>query len=132
MWLHGKIAPSVVGNFNIIINPKNTNVSVKYEIKLDSTQLTNKQIGITAIKETEQNNELIQTDESTYVGIMPLSQIKAGKVNNIQVTVTWNNAETNNEADTIIGTANNTNVSIPIEVTASQYLGEEIIPFEQK
>ena len=132
MWLHGKIAPSVVGNFNIIINPQNTNVSVKYEIKLDSTQLTNKEIRISAIKETEQNNELIKTDESTYVGIMPLSQIKAGKVNNIQVTLTWNNAETNNEEDTIIGTSNNTNVSIPIEVTASQYLGEKIIPFEQK
>ena len=132
MWLHGKIAPSVVGNFNIIINPKNTNVSVKYEIKLDSTQLTNKEIRISAIKETEQNNELIKTDESTYVGIMPLSQIKAGKVNNIQVTLTWNNSETNNEKDTIIGTSNNTNVSIPIEVTASQYLGEKIIPFEQK
>ena len=132
MWLHGKIAPSVVGNFNIIINPKYTNVSVKYEIKLDSTQLTNKEIRISAIKETEQNNELIKTDESTYVGIMPLSQIKAGKVNNIQVTLTWNNAETNNEEDTIIGTSNNTNVSIPIEVTASQYLGEKIIPFEQK
>ena len=132
MWLHGKIAHSVVGNFNIIINPKNTDVSVKYEIKLDSTQLTNKEIRISAIKETEQNNELIKTDESTYVGIMPLSQIKAGKVNNIQVTLTWNNAETNNEKDTIIGTSNNTNVSIPIEVTASQYLGEKIIPFEQK
>ena len=132
MWLHGKIAPSVVVNFNIIINPKNTDVSVKYEIKLDSTQLTNKEIRISAIKETEQNNELIKTDESTYVGIMPLSQIKAGKVNNIQVTLTWNNAETNNEKDTIIGTSNNTNVSIPIEVTASQYLGEKIIPFEQK
>ena len=99
---------------------------------MDSTQLTNKEIRISAIKETEQNNELIKTDESTYVGIMPLSQIKAGKVNNIQVTLTWNNAETNNEKDTIIGTSNNTNVSIPIEVTASQYLGEKIIPFEQK
>ena len=37
----GKIAPNTTGSFNLLIDPKNTDVSVKYSVKLDKTKLIN-------------------------------------------------------------------------------------------
>ena len=38
----GKLAPGLSGNFEIIINPKNTDVSVKYEISLNKENMKNR------------------------------------------------------------------------------------------
>lgn len=122
----GKIAPSVTGNFYIMIDPKNTNVAIKYSIKLNQLNLVNDKIKIVSIEEINQNNELIKTDESTYTGIITLSDIKEKKINNIRVKITWLNDEENNKADTTMGTIENYKINIPIEVDITQYLGETI------
>lgn len=122
----GKIAPSVTGNFYITIDPKNTNVAIKYSIKLNQLNLINDKIKIVSIEEINQNNELIKTDESTYTGIITLSDIKEKKINNIRVKITWLNDEENNKADTTMGTIENYKINIPIEVDITQYLGETI------
>ena len=122
----GKIAPSVTGNFYITIDPKNTNVAIKYSIKLNQLNLVNDKIKIISIEEINQNNELIKTDESTYTGIITLSDIKEKKINNIRVKITWLNDEENNKADTTMGTIENYKINIPIEVDITQYLGETI------
>lgn len=122
----GKIAPSVTGNFYITIDPKNTNVAIKYSIKLNQLNLVNDKIKIVSIEEINQNNELIKTDESTYTGIITLSDIKEKKINNIRVKITWLNDEENNKADTTMGTIENYKINIPIEVDITQYLGETI------
>ena len=122
----GKIAPSVTGNFYITIDPKNTNVAIKYSIKLNQLNLVNDKIKIVSIEEINQNNELIKTDESTYTGIITLNDIKEKKINNIRVKITWLNDEENNKADTTMGTIENYKINIPIEVDITQYLGETI------
>ena len=122
----GKIAPSVTGNFYITIDPKNTNVAIKYSIKLNQLNLVNDKIKIVSIEEINQNNELIKTDESTYTGIITLSDVKEKKINNIRVKITWLNDEENNKADTTMGTIENYKINIPIEVDITQYLGETI------
>jgi hypothetical protein len=122
----GKIAPSVTGNFYITIDPKNTNVAIKYSIKLNQLNLVNDKIKIVSIEEINQKNELIKTDESTYTGIITLSDIKEKKINNIRVKITWLNDEENNKADTTMGTIENYKINIPIEVDITQYLGETI------
>ena len=122
----GKIAPSVTGNFYITIDPKNTNVAIKYSIKLNQLNLVNDKIKIVSIEEINQNNELIKTDESTYTGIITLSDIKEKKINNIRVKITWLNDEENNKADITMGTIENYKINIPIEVDITQYLGETI------
>lgn len=122
----GKIAPSVTGNFYITIDPKNTDVAIKYSIKLNQLNLVNDKIKIVSIEEINQNNELIKTDESTYTGIITLSDIKEKKINNIRVKITWLNDEENNKADTTMGTIENYKINIPIEVDITQYLGETI------
>lgn len=122
----GKIAPSVTGNFYITIDPKNTDVSIKYSIKLDKTKLIDEKIKIVSIEEVSQNNQLIKTDEATYTGIIKLSDIKAKKINKVKVQITWENDENNNKIDTTLGTIKDYKISIPIEIDVTQYLGEDI------
>ena len=122
----GKLAPGVTGDFEISINPTNTNVSVRYYISLNQEGLTNKNIKIKSIEETAEGNSLINTAENTYTGIMPLEKIQTGVVNNIKVEIEWKNEEENNEEDTELGVVYNSKLEIPIKVHFSQYLGEEI------
>lgn len=122
----GKAAPGVSGSFYIIIDPKNTNVSIKYSVNLDKSYLINDRINIVSVEEIENNNTLIRTDENTYTGVIPLSDIKNGKTNKIKVKINWENDENNNKMDTTIGTLKSYTINIPINVTATQYLGEEI------
>ena len=122
----GKLAPGVTGDFEISINPTNTNVSVRYDISLNQEGLTNKNIKIKSIEETAEGNSLINTAENTYTGIMPLEKIQTGVVNNIKVEIEWKTEEANNEEDTELGVVYNSKLEIPIKVHFSQYLGEEI------
>ena len=38
----------------------------------------------------------------------------------------WNNDEENNESDSVLGTTKDSKLSIPVNITISQYLGENI------
>ena len=125
----GKLAPGLSGNFEIQINPKNTDVSVKYEISLNEENLKNSSLKIKSISETEYNNELIRTEKNTYTAIIPLEKIKQGVTNSIKVEVEWENQEENNEEDTKDGSKYQSVLEIPISVRVSQYLGEEILPY---
>lgn len=125
----GKLAPGLSGNFEIQINPKNTDVSVKYEISLNEENLKNSSLKIKSISETEYNNELIRTEKNTYTAIIPLEKIKQGVTNSIKVEVEWENREENNEEDTKDGKKYQSVLKIPISVRVSQYLGEEILPY---
>lgn len=122
----GKIAPGVTGNFFIIIDPKKTDVSIKYSIQLDKEYLINDKISIVSVEEVESGNTLTRTDETTYTGLISLSDIKAWKTNKIKVRLSWENDENNNQMDTTLGTLKGYTVNIPINVTATQYLGETI------
>lgn len=126
----GNLAPGLSGTFDILINPENTDVSIKYEISLNEQNLTNKNITIKSITETKEKIELVRTAQNTFTGVIPLEKIKQGVVNNIEVEIEWKDDETNNEEDTNIGTQENYKLEIPIVVHVSQYLGEEIIAYE--
>lgn len=121
----GKIAPNTKGKFYIVIDPKETDVSVKYDIKLDKSQLINDKIEISSIA-IDGENTLIKTGEDIYTGVIMLDSIKQGRVDKIKVTLEWENDESNNENDTKIGRYVNYKMKIPIEVKATQYLGEKI------
>lgn len=64
----GNLAPGLMGTFKISINPKDTDVSIRYNVSLDEEQLTNSNIQIKSIKETQAGNELIKIDKNTYTG----------------------------------------------------------------
>lgn len=121
----GTLAPGLTGNFKIAINPKNTDVSIKYEISLDGEDLKNSNLNIKEVKETLLGNELIRTGENAYTGIILLEEIKAGKNNEITIEIEWIDNEENNEIDIEIGTQDS-QYKIPLTVHVCQYLGEEI------
>lgn len=127
----GKLAPGLIGNFKININPKDTDVSIKYEISLEEEKITNSNMQIKSVKETLEENVLIRTGQNTYTGIITLEDIKLNKTNEITVEIEWIDNEENNEPDIEIGTIWNAEYQIPITVHVCQYLGEEITPYEE-
>lgn len=125
----GNLAPGLTGTFKINIDPKDTDVSIRYDISLDEGELTNSNIQIKSIKETQDTSELVKVDKNVYTGIIPLEKIKAGDTNEITVEVEWLETENDNEQDIQLGTTWNAEYQIPITVHVCQYLGEEINPY---
>ncbi|MDO5555533.1 MAG: hypothetical protein Q4G09_02445 [Clostridia bacterium] len=119
----GKFAPGMTGSFEIVIDTENTDVSVRYDLTIDTVNLQNTQITIESVEETEVDNTLIQTSPNTYTGIIRLGENSS---NTINIIFEWTNDEENNQQDTELGTSNNLNIQIPITLTATQYLNETI------
>ena len=127
----GTLAPGLSGNFAMVINPEDTNVSVKYDITLSKEGLENSNLRIKSIQEIDNGYSLIKTGENTYTGVIPLEQIKQGIIHKIQMEVEWIDDETNNEGDTELGKSTEP-LQIPITVHVIQYLGEEITPVTEE
>lgn len=123
----GKLAPGLNGNFNILIDPSDTDVSIKYEIKLDTQYIDNANIEIVSVNETNNNKDLINTNKNEYTGTILLDDIKKGTTDNIQVNVKW---EDNDLKDIDIGEKPNNQIKIPVEIKVSQFLGETIEKYD--
>ena len=120
----GKIAPGMNGKFNIFINPRDTDVSIKYDISIVEEDCT---IKINNIKD-ENNQQLIKTEPGVYTGIIPLSEIKQGKSKKIEFEIQWINDETKNMEDTQLGKNLTHKFKIPVNIHFEQYTGETITP----
>lgn len=125
-----KIAPGMKGTFEINIEPQDTQVSIRYDIAIDSSKLSSKSIKLESVAEKNSNNTIIRTSENTYTGIIPLEKINQDYSDIIEIVFMWENDEENNEEDTKIGVVENSNLEIPIVVTFSQYFGEEVEEFK--
>lgn len=125
-----KIAPGMNGTFEINIEPQDTQVSIRYDITIDSSKLSSKSIKLNSIVEKNNDNTIIRTLENTYTGIITLEKINENYFDSIEVTFTWENDEENNEEDTKIGVVENFNLEIPIVITFCQYFGEEVEEFK--
>ena len=123
----GTLAPGLSGSFTMAISPKDTNVSVRYDITLNQEELGDYNLKIKSIHEIENNYQLIKTDENKYTGIMTLEEIQKGIIHKIQMEVEWVDDGLNNESDTELGKITEV-LQIPITVHVIQYLGEEITP----
>ena len=131
--VENKIAPGSERYFSINIDPEGTSVAVRYDINLDLGEFSdlikeNNKLSI-SVNEGSRNNEIIQTGESTYTAIIKLEDINANKKDNVRVNIKWENDDANSQIDTETGSVYGRNFSIPVEVTVSQYLGEEITPY---
>ena len=119
-----KLAPGVSGYFDILIDPSETDVSVRYDISFDFSKLPDG-IEIETIEETL-GSILVKTDVNTYTGVLTVKEIKELKKNNIRVNIKWSNIETSNTADSLLGLVYNNQIKIPVMITVTQYLGEKI------
>lgn len=124
-----KISPSSTGYVDMLIDPTDTEVAVRYDIELDLTGVSN--LAISArLEMASGENTLIQTGENTYSGILSLADIQSGKTANVRCYVTWTNDENKNDEDTAIGAQVVASIiSLSVNVTATQYLGETITPY---
>ena len=129
----GNIAPGLTGSFEIEINPTNTDVAIRYDITLNQEELKNSSLRIKSIYEgEEQENSLTQTDENTFTGIIPLEEIKVGKKKLVKIEVEWTDDRANDKEDTILGSDENAELQIPVNIHICQYLGEEIIQYHDE
>lgn len=127
-----RLAPGLSGGFEIVINPKNTDVSVRYDIILKQDGLTNSNLKIKSIKEIQEGNTLIKTGENTYTGVISLEKIKQGMTNKIKMEVEWNDDGLHDKEDTALGSIYNMKLQIPVTVKATQYLGEKITEYVEE
>ena len=122
----GNIAPGCGGYFDIIINPQDTDVALKYDISLDLSTINN----ITLVSVSELNGKnIINSALDCYSGVISLDDINNNLQHHIRFNFNWENNEDNNEVDSAIGQDEAFQFSIPINVKVSQYLGEEIPPY---
>lgn len=129
--VENKIAPGMQGFFEIEISPQDTQVSIRYDITIESSELEGNQIKFLEIEETKNSNTIVRTGENTYTGIILLEDISEDYSDIIKVGFSWENDENNNEEDTEIGTVYNSAVAIPIKINAIQYLGETLEEYEE-
>lgn len=120
-----KIAPGASGYFDIVIDPTDTDVSVRYDIGFDFSEFENTNITITSIQEIN-DKKIVKTGDNKYTGIITLDEISAGTTNTIRVNIAWENNEENNEHDSNLSSVPNTILNIPVTINVSQYLGETI------
>lgn len=121
-----RIAPGMSGSFEIAVCPQDTQVSIRYDISIDDSNLNGQPIKLVSVKEKNDNNTIIRTSENTYTAIIPLEKINPDYNDIIEITFIWENNEDYNEKDTEIGTVYNSKLAIPVTVHAIQYLGEPI------
>ena len=129
----GKIAPNGQAYFDIVIDPTNTDVSVLYQINMESTDIENVQIDLIEVenyikKDGEEDiiNTEVNLEGNVYTGVMPVEKISQGYKNHIRLIFQWTNLELNNETDTTTATLENAKISIPLEINLKQYTGEGV------
>ena len=116
----GKTAPGTTGYFDIIIDPNNTETSVRYDVTFDFTNLDSDQFTIDQIRELN-NKTIVRTGEFTYSNIITLSEIENHETNTIRVYLSWINDENNNDKDSALGLVSNNTLLIPVTVNVTQH-----------
>lgn len=121
----GKIAPGVSGSLELVLDPVDTDVAVRFDVSIDEVE--EQQIELVSIEKIDGPGTIVKTAANTYSGIMNLSEItnQTAKTT-IKIVVRWENNEANNESDTKIGTSTGYKLKVPIKINVSQYLGETL------
>lgn len=117
----GYFAPGTSAGFEMVIDAHDTDVSVRYDITIDISQLDQHQnielyvVGDAVRRVTEEG--------IVYTGIIPLSDIQQGIKKTIYTGLIWIHDEDFNELDTLLIESG---LQIRISITFTQYLGETI------
>lgn len=126
--LQGNFAPGIQGYTDIVIRPKNVQTSLRYDIKIDKTELKESGIDLNLNPELEDGTVLIKTGADQYTRVITLKQMEQNKdlQDRIRINIVWPNDDTKHVRDTEIGMKANDKIKIPVEIKFTQYLGEKI------
>ena len=116
--LEGKFAPGTEGYFEIIIEPQDTQVAVRYDITIDTSEIDETDIYLVSLEELVKG-PLDETEQGIYTGIIPLLAVENGDSHTIRITFMWESSS-GSQGDTIIDGV----IEIPVIVNVKQYLGE--------
>ena len=119
----GYFAPGSTASYEIIIDPKNTDVAIRYDITVDMSEIINHP-NIVFDASSDVVNDTVE-DGSVFSGVIPLASILAEEKTTILTSLIWNNDENLNQYDNMLGDGSRT-LSIKIKIKFSQYLGEEL------
>ena len=131
--------------FEIILDPSDTDVSIKYQCVVSTVVAVNNKninINLQGIEESyvKDSGEVLNTTleqysylkeyeklhsnkDNVYQCIFPLKLINEGWKKSLKIYFNWINDEEQNENDTQIGTNSNANIEIPVTMTFEQYTG---------
>jgi len=124
-----RIAPGTSAYFDLVVDATECDVAVKYDITFNYDEMDYANNIVFSVQEQGSNNT-IRTGENTYSGVIDLNTINNEDVVTLRVTVTWNNVADYDENDTVLGLTRDGRIAIPITVSAIQYLGETITPYQ--
>ena len=133
------------GFFKLKIDPTGTQVSIKYTITIDDSKIAEMLAGvgvtgddladrinlkITGIKANGVEIELPRDDQGNIVisKIKELEDIQSNdetdRIDELEIKVTWEDNEANNDVDSKIGSVPNNVIKLPILVDVIQWTGE--------
>ena len=129
--IDGKIAPNSVGYFDISIDPTGTSTAIKFDVTLDLSDFENVEAihfesACLVVNGEENPSGMTRTAKNTYTGIIPLSDVKQNTITTARLYIKWEDSET----DIVLGLIKNNQLNLPIEVDVSQYMGEELVEYQ--
>ena len=134
--LENKMAPTSSGYFDVIIDPTGASVAVRYDLTIDFSALSiseaiNFNSAYKVVNNTETSEGIVKTGANTYSGVIDLTDVKAGNPTVLRFYIGWadDGTGTNDDADSTLGLSRQVSLGLPVSVTASQYLGETLVPY---
>lgn len=115
----GKFAPGVTGKFIIEIDPRDTDVAIRYDLNISMSK-EYAQIQIDSIQGI--NGTMLTKQGDNYSRIISLNDIQNQKTDQIEVTFSWKDEEQYNESDSILGLDETSQIRIPITIEFNQYI----------
>lgn len=123
----GKIAPGATGTITFTLDPTGSDVAFLYEFEFVDKQSDDSKL-FTFTSFSASDDDLIQTDKSTYTGIISLDDISSESV----VDVTVNFEFTDVDIDVSTEDTIELDDYFEIKFHALQYNGEEIVPYNEQ
>ena len=114
-------APGSRASYEIVIDPLDTDVAIRYDISIDLSGLENNP-NIT-FEVTEVSSGTITNNGLTYSGVISLQAIQEEEVVSMKMSIVWIDDENYDEADTLLMERLSA-LKIPISIKFTQYLGE--------
>lgn len=115
----GKFAPGTQGEFILEIDPKDTEVSVLYELNIQMDERY-PQIKLDSIEGID--GTILTKKDDIYTNIITLDDITNGKTNKIKVTFSWEDNEENNESDSTLGLNKDESLEFMVNIKFNQYM----------
>jgi len=127
----GKIAPNSVGYFDISIDPTGTTTAVRFDVTLDfsdfeTVEAIHFESACLVVNGEENPSGMMRTARNTYTGVISLADVKQNIITTARLYIKWEDSET----DIDLGLIQNNQLDLPVEVDVSQYMGEELVEYQ--